>query len=131
MTSLQLKATKITPEVIFQDGSLNISGASLPEDAVSFYVPLLNWLEEYAKSDFARNSKNKTHFSGKIDYFNTASRGFLLQIIRILNQIQTKGHKVEFHWYYDSDEGLDMTDFNFADLIDDFKLQVQYIGYKE
>jgi hypothetical protein len=70
MENLFLQPTEDTPEVVFdiENGHYSISGRSLPENAVLFYIPLLEWMNNFA------SSSEKTmviHF--KLDYFNTAS----------------------------------------------------------
>ena len=126
---LSIKSTKTTPEVQFQAGSLSMRGESFPEDAPEFYKRLVSWVDEYSQDDYARDKTKNTIFTSKINFFNTASRGFLLEMVSILNRIHTNGHKVQIVWYYDAEEGIDEDDINFKDLIDDFQVPVEYKPY--
>ena len=125
--TLSLKPTKTTPEVLFAVGNLQLSGESYPEDAPEFYKTLVQWVEAYTHIEYVKLKTNKTKFENKINFFNTASRGFLLEIVSRLNRLYLAGHQVEIIWHYDSDEGIDEDDMNFKDLIDDFKIVVKYI----
>jgi SiaC family regulatory phosphoprotein len=127
---LHLLPTKVTPTVEFQSGYLSISGESFPEDAHQFFTPLLKWLDEYAQSEYIKDKKQSTQFITKLDYVNTVSQGFILQMIRRMNEIYRRGHKVELIWYYDVDEGLENENLKFNELIDDFAIQVKFIPYK-
>ena len=50
MDSLKIQGNHEVPDVSFESfGLLQISGKSLPEDANEFYMPLRNWVTEYAK----------------------------------------------------------------------------------
>jgi hypothetical protein len=126
---LTIRSTKTTPEVQFENGSLTMRGESFPEDAPEFYKRLVAWLQEYSQTDYAKDKTKATNFTSKINFFNTASRGFLLEMVSILNRIYAGGHKVNMLWYYDAEEGIDEDDINFRDLIDDFQVPVEYKPY--
>ncbi|MDX2303804.1 MAG: DUF1987 domain-containing protein [Microscillaceae bacterium] len=133
MDNLYLKGTESSPEINFKKGLLEICGNSFPEDAVRFWNPLINWVDSYAESDYVRNPQNHTDFICKVSYFNTGSRPFVLTLIKELNELAHRGHRVNFYWYYEDDleEILDDGDLNFAELIDDFILDVQFIPVKK
>lgn len=129
ITPLSIKSTKTTPEVYFGEGSITMRGESFPEDAPEFYKKLIAWLQAYKDSNYAKDSTKSTKFVSQINFFNTASRGFLLEMVSLLNYIHVQGHKIDMTWYYDADEGIDEDDINFLDLIDDFKVPVEYKPY--
>ncbi len=128
---LSIKSTKTTPEVQFQNGSLAMRGESFPEDAPEFYKRLVVWMDGYSRTEYALDKTKYTAFTSKINFFNTASRGFLLEMVSILNRIYATGHKVIITWYYDAEEGIDEDDINFKELIDDFQVPVEYKPYTE
>ena len=70
MEALDIRATNDTPKVLLdpENDIFEISGRSLPEDVVSFYQPVIDWLEDYkdALNDY-------TEFVFKYIYFNTAT----------------------------------------------------------
>ena len=68
MTALIIEGREDTPAVIFdsENGKFEISGRSLPENILSFYEPLYDWIQEYVS-----NPKDETIVDLKIDYFNS------------------------------------------------------------
>jgi hypothetical protein len=100
MEKLYNEETEDTPRVEFDKdaGVFSITGRSLPENAVAFYIPLLEWLKEYTN---APNSK--TVFNFQLDYFNTASAK---QLTKVLLAIQTLAEKSEVmvNWKYLKDD---------------------------
>ncbi len=77
MEALRIDPTDDCPSVIFDtdNSKFEISGKSLPEDVVSFYQPLLDWLEEYKTTPI-----DKTVFNFKLVYFNTASSKMIISL---------------------------------------------------
>ncbi len=57
MEALDIKATNDTPRVILdpENDIFEISGRSLPEDVVTFYQPVLDWLDDYKVSSREEN----------------------------------------------------------------------------
>lgn len=100
MTALRIEYTKITPKIIFdpENDFFEISEKSIPHDAVAFYFPVLEWLNEYKKSP-----NDLSVFNFKLDYFNTASGKYILEIFRVLEQIN-ETHRVIVKWYYEEDD---------------------------
>jgi hypothetical protein len=97
MNSLILEQMDDSPKVMFsnENGKLEISGKSLPEDVTAFYDPILEWLTEYST-----NPQPETELTFKFTYFNTASSKIILDILNILEKMQDDGHKVLVNWYY-------------------------------
>lgn len=91
---------EITPGVVFDKaaGKFEISGWSLPEDAIKFYAPVLAWLDKYKESPNA-----ETHLHIKLEYFNTASSKQVYRVISALEAVMPKG-KATIHWHYDKDD---------------------------
>ncbi len=118
MGALIIDATNETPRIHFDpDNNLfEISNKSLPEDADEFYHPVFDWLENYKLKP-----NEKTNFSFKLDYFNTASARYISKMVKILDSISQK-HEVKIFWYYREidedmqamgDEYNEMTDLEF------------------
>ena len=103
MDPLYIEATEDTPEINFnpEENIFSVSDRSLPENAVEFYMPVFQWLEEYSK-----NPKEKTYFDFKLDYFNTASAKQITKILLFLEKMSEK-HNVEIRWFYRK-EDIDM-----------------------
>jgi len=111
---------KDTPRIHFDPikGIFEISKLSLPEDAISFYRPVLEWLEKYKE-----NPNPETVFDFNIEYFNTASSKQLIQILLLLEKINQKS-KVKVRWHYkDIDEDMKEIGEEYASVINvDFEL---------
>jgi hypothetical protein len=97
MEKLHLPATDETPEVILdaEDKQFEFSGRSLPEDVVSFYTPVLEWLDE-----FENNPVEDAEFVFKLEYFNTASSKLILDILLKIDDIFDEGVPLKVKWYY-------------------------------
>jgi hypothetical protein len=97
MEAFQLSASEDTPEVILDRSSsrFEISNRSLPEDAASFYAPVLEWMMNYAKSPL-----ESTPFTFRLEYFNTSSAKQLFKILNVLEQV-SKEKSVKVRWCYD------------------------------
>ena len=101
MKSLRIEGTQDTPQIILDLDSdiLEISGRSLPEDVITFYEPVMNWIEEYS-----RNPKKNTIFNFKLVYFNTASSKVILDILTHFEEMVEQGHNVLVRWYWEEED---------------------------
>ena len=124
MKTLLIQATADTPKVHLDKDNNNfeISGLSLPEDAIEFYKPVMAWLEEYSA---APNSD--TNFNLKLEYFNTASSKQIIQLLLFLEKLTNKS-KVKIFWHYkDIDEDMHDLGEEYSEIIKvDFEL-VEYV----
>ena len=102
---LKIKATEDSPAIVFErkSGDLTISGRSLPEDAFSFYAPVIDWIVNYCNEPSLQTT---VHFN--LEYFNTASSKQIFKIATLLRDLSKK-HKVQVKWHYD-DGDKDMCD---------------------
>ncbi|MBU0489158.1 MAG: DUF1987 domain-containing protein [Bacteroidetes bacterium] len=101
MDAIRIKGTDDTPAVTLdvQNGVFEFSGRSLPEDVTTFYAPILDWIDEYAK-----NPGNKTNVVFKLEYFNTESSKLLLDVLMKFEGISNTGHEVLISWCYMEDD---------------------------
>jgi hypothetical protein len=96
MQELRLDRTEDTPLVhLNANGELNISGRSLPEDAFSYYEPVLKWL-----SDYLQSPAPSTILNFDLEYFNTASAKQIFKTVTLLAGL-AKEKKVTVKWHYD------------------------------
>jgi hypothetical protein len=112
MKALNISKTDDTPQVILDKGHgiFGITGRSLPEDSIEFYLPVLEWLEKYKGDPNAA-----TDFFFKLEYANTASTKMIQDILSTLETI--KG--VVIVWYfYEDDEDMESMGHEFAELVD-------------
>jgi hypothetical protein len=101
MDNLFIEGSKQTPEIKFEanTGILEIKGRSIPENTFEFFNPVLLWLEEYAKSPI-----DKTIVKVNLEYFNTSSSKYILEIFKRVKAVFTEGNDVLVEWYYEEDD---------------------------
>lgn len=101
MEKLFIKETEDSPRIEFdyENKLFEISGRSLPENAIGFYEPVLNWLSTYSATPL-----ELTIVSFKLEYFNTSSAKQLAKILLMLEKLAEKGHKVIINWYYQKED---------------------------
>lgn len=101
--TLILKKTDVTPGVILnqENGTFSISGRSIMEDALEFYLPLIEWVKEYAK-----NPNPVTDFVLDIEYLNSASTRKLLNLVVELEKIYEKGNEIKVIWRYEESDDV-------------------------
>jgi hypothetical protein len=97
MEALFVPHSEDTPSVTLDaaSGKFEVSKRSLPEDAASFYAPVLEWMVNYAKTP-----NESTEFIFNLEYFNTSSAKQLFKLLNILEQI-SKQRSVCVLWRYD------------------------------
>ena len=77
-------------------GKIRISGRSIPEDASKFFDGILTWVLEYV------NSPNDiTTVDVELEYFNSGSAKFVMQILRELSELVHEGKELKVNWYYE------------------------------
>ncbi len=101
MENLTINATDETPRITLDkdQGTLEFSGKSLPEDVSSFYGPVLKWIDSYIAFP-----KPKTEVIFKLSYFNTASSKLILDILFKFENFHQRGSDVVIHWFYQEDD---------------------------
>jgi hypothetical protein len=116
MEVINIAATEDTPRIILdsQNSVYEFSGRSLPEDVVSFYKPVLNWLNEFEKAPV-----KDAEFAFKLEYFNTASSKLILDILLKLNDIFLDGNPLKVKWYHkELDSDLKEAGEEYSELIE-------------
>ncbi len=107
MEPLVIIGSNECPTIIMDKGKglFEIHGQSLPEEAISFYSPVIDWLETYAS-----DPNPQTVLSVQLDYCNSSSTKALADLFEVLEEIAGKGHPAEIIWHYmeDDDDMLDM-----------------------
>jgi len=115
MDSLFIEQGLLTPRIVLdpENNKFEFSEQSLPEDALAFYLPVINWLEEYGKTP---NPETIVEF--KLEYFNTASSRMLYKILTTLKEISSRA-EINIKWYYKKlDTDMLASGTRFAKLID-------------
>ena len=103
LETLSLGATEYTPEINFdaENGMLEMSGSSLPENSFIFFAPIFEWLDKYAQSP-----QPLTKLILKLDYLNSSSSKKLADILFRLEEIHAKGNKVEAEWHHFEEDDI-------------------------
>ena len=104
MKKLVLDETKQSPKVELdpENGIFAISGNSFPNNSFRFYLPVLEWLDEYVKQP-----NKQTHFSFRISYQNSSSIKMFTEIIKKFETLHLAGHEVSVVWFYlENDDDL-------------------------
>ena len=111
MEAINIKATDVSPEVIFDPGNkkFSISGWSRPESPSKFYGPLVKWIDLHGPEHL-----NNVTVDFKIEYFNTPSARVLREILDQLDKLFQKGTKVSVNWYFDEDASKEEFEYEFA-----------------
>jgi len=116
MEPMYIDGTDETPDVKLDVGKniFEFTGKSLPEDVITFYNPILEWLDGYAE-----NLNDSTQFTFTLDYFNTASSKMILDILMKLEEFQDKGKEVKVKWNYaEDDEDMQEAGEEYAEIVD-------------
>ena len=97
MELVSLESSRKTPAVLLDpDGKVRIGGRSIPEDASKFYDFILNWVMEYVTTP-----KDITTVDIELEYFNSGSAKFVMQILRELSELNAMGKVLKVNWYYE------------------------------
>lgn len=121
MKDLIIKETEKTPSVALNlNGVLKIEGRSIPEDAAKFFRPLLDWTKEFTANDI--------RIDIKLEYFNTSSSKFILEMLRLLEN-NTNNNNILVNWFYEEGD-LDVLESGqyFESIIG---IPFKYIEYEE
>ena len=100
MIDITIAKTTKTPSVNFNfdDKLLEISGVSIPEDADSFYNPLLDWVSEYVEYLLSQPMEERnTTFIVKLIYFNTSTSDYLVSILKNLKLLSENATEKQEH----------------------------------
>ncbi len=115
MDSLIIEATEDSPKIQFDTISNRfvISGESRPENAGKFYTPVINWIIKFEEELQKRKQEGKGDssiiFVFKLDYFNSTSAKYIMDILLIFKKFVDQGYKINMEWHYDKrdDDMLD------------------------
>jgi SiaC family regulatory phosphoprotein len=101
MKNLEIQPTKISPLVKYYEGEnmLEINGESYPENAVEFFRPVLDWLEEHLSENEGMFTLNL-----KLTYFNTSSSKCLLDLIDRLEDRHGVKPDVQVKWFHQQED---------------------------
>ena len=101
MKELLIEKTFNSPYVFFnpETGILRMEGRAIPEDPGEIFNEIFTWLEEY----FLKPAK-VTKLDFQLEYINSGSSKFLLELFRRVKKKQNLGNEVLVNWYYEEDD---------------------------
>jgi len=93
MEDLFVQGTDSLPTISFKSsGELKITGRALPEDANSFFRPLLDWLRIF--------SADEVNIEFNLDYFNTSVSKQILDMFKIIEG-NPANKVINMKWMYE------------------------------
>ncbi|MCI5056929.1 MAG: DUF1987 domain-containing protein [Flavobacteriales bacterium] len=122
MERFEKNGTEDSPKVILdkEKGLFEISGTSKPENVITFYFPILDWIDSYIK-----NPNDTTIFNVKMDYFNTSSYKMLYDMLMKLDSLKSAKKDVTIKWIYNrEDEDMKEIGEKFKNL---FRINVELV----
>lgn len=132
MNALIIEPSDFSPKVIL-DPTKNIfelSGESRPENTSKFYLPIIQWLEQYQtvlyweKDKFGQETSRVFEF--KFDYFNSTSAKFIMDVLMQLDKMAMEGYNIHAKWHYDKrDEDMKESGEEFSKLLK--KLSIEFV----
>jgi len=101
MENLKIEGDFTNPSVDFnaQTGELTIEGNSVPEETPEYYEPIVKWLEDYLKAPCSN-----TIFNFKLNYFNSSTKKYILDILQALKRAIEDGRHITINWHYEEDD---------------------------
>lgn len=114
MEHIHIEPLQNAPRIDFdpEKGTLTFEGKSLMEDSESFYLPLVNWIIEYAK-----NPHEGTVVDFRYEYFNTSSSKWLITITKQLKVLFDNDQSTQVNWYWPDEDILEYGEV-IRDLVD-------------
>lgn len=102
MDNLIIEGTKSFPQIMFipEINKFEISGHSYPQDPITEYEPVFNWVE----TNLGKLKDRKVSFSLKLYYFNSSSNRIILTLLKKIEEFYNSGSDIEINWYYDDEE---------------------------
>lgn len=115
MRALYIEESGSTPKIELDSdsGIFRIVGKSFPEDVKSFYIPVIDWIQQYVQEP-----NEETFFEVSLEYFNTASSKMLLVILSQLKEIQKREKKITVLWRFpENDLEIEDAGIEFSEVI--------------
>ncbi|MFP3859194.1 MAG: DUF1987 domain-containing protein [Bacteroidales bacterium] len=101
MDNLRIEKTLKTPAISFdaKSGKLAIIGRAIAENPEEFFSDVLQWIRDYFQ-----NPQPFTQIDIQLEYINSASSKYLLELLNLLQEQYQKEVKFDVNWYYEEDD---------------------------
>jgi len=109
--------TNETPLIIIEEsyGFILFKGKSITVNTIGLYEPIMKYLKI-----FINKRPLDTKMIIDLEYFNTSSSKYLLEIFKILKHLNKKGFSLRIDWYYDEeDESMFDAGQDYSDILSD------------
>ncbi|MFO7828843.1 MAG: DUF1987 domain-containing protein [Bacteroidales bacterium] len=121
MENLYIEPTEFTPKINFDitNRKFELIGTSRPEDVVAFFDSIIYKIEKYVNSVMNEQDDLENfhfHLVFDLDYMNSASSKYILQILDHFKNLYRKKAKITVDWYYEDiddqifEDGEDLSD---------------------
>lgn len=106
-TKFYIVGTTSSPEIDFnvEEKKFIVRGRSMPNDAESFFNPILSWLRDNLKHQFL-----KANFDVTLDYYNTGSFIRLMSMFNLLEELNGFDNELTIRWICESDDDDNIAD---------------------
>lgn len=103
MESLKIGKRDTTPELVFdiEEMVFSLEGECRPENVLTYFEPVMKWLDEFIDAVKSGVIKNKLDFHFKLEYYNSSSSKFIFQIFKRFKIVESHGVDVTMYWFYD------------------------------
>ena len=96
MDPIYIEGTNRTPFVSLDPtGKFKIRGRSIHENPSKFFDPIVEWIKLYLTL-----RQNKIIFDIELEYFNSGSTRYILEILRLLRE-SSEENALMVNWYYE------------------------------
>ncbi|MCB5250789.1 MAG: DUF1987 domain-containing protein [Candidatus Cloacimonetes bacterium] len=126
MENLYIEGSKFTMEVNYnaETNLCIMKGNSYPEDAINFFEPLNEWLEQYIEE-----INKPLTMEIQLYYLNSSSSKCFMDIFDILDEYQEDGGSVLVKWFYERND--DEIREAGEELLEDMSFKFEYIEIPE
>lgn len=91
-----VEATKKSPNMVFENEEINISGSSIQENPHNFYDEIEEYLSQFEGEEFPFKDLNI-----KITYINTSSLKRFMNLVKIIIELN---ENIVINWSYEEDD---------------------------
>lgn len=110
MEIYNVNQTENTPSILLDNNKhlIEFEGDSRPENVQKFYLPVMEWLDNYDKyiyylKDLNGNISFEINCNFKFEYFNSSSAKYIMDMLIYIGKITKTHHlKLKVNWFYDS-----------------------------
>lgn len=110
MEIYKISQTENTPSIVLDNNKhlIEFEGDSRPENVQKFYLPVMEWLDNYDKyiyylKDLNGNISFEITCNFKFEYFNSSSAKYIMDMLICLGKTAKKyALKLNVNWHYDS-----------------------------